>query len=213
MWIMISGPTELGLYKIPAASVPTNSVASLTMHQVIAPNTPSPGLQSVGGIGFTPTGQLWFATNAGDNKLYRLNNDYSYTLLSTMTVDGIGTDLVSCSMPMFVLSVNWLDFTVKTGNESAELNWTVDGNKENRGFYVEHSQDGKNWEEIGFVADRKAMKSVQNYAFTHRGITSGKHWYRVVSIDISDRKSYSEEHMVSMDNGARISVFPCFKRC
>jgi hypothetical protein len=208
MWIMISGPTDYGLYKIPAASVPTNAVASLTIHRIIPPNTPSPGLQSIGGIGFNPTGQLLFATNAGDNRLYRLNNDYSYTYLSTMTLDGVGTDLVTCSMPMFVLSTNWLDFTVKEENETAELKWTVDGSKENHGYYIEHSQDGKNWQEIGFVADKKAVKSIQTYSFTHRGLTTGKHWYRIAAIDINDRKSYSEEKMISLNNGAMISLFP-----
>jgi hypothetical protein len=207
MWILISGPTDFGLYKIPA-NVPTNPVASLTIHQIIPPTRPSPGLQSIGGIGFTPTGQLLFATNSGDNRLYRLNNDYSYTYLSTMALDGVGTDLITCSMPMWVLSVNFLDFTVKKENETAELKWTVDGSKDNHGFYVEHCQDGKNWEEIAFVADKKSMNSIQTYSFTHKRLMAGKHWYRIVSKDVNDRNTYSEQKIISVDNGARISIFP-----
>jgi hypothetical protein len=39
-------------------------------------------------------------------------------------------------------------------------------------------------------------------------LTAGKHWYRIVSIDITDKKTYSKEDIISLNNGAKISLFP-----
>ena len=116
LWILVSGPTDYGLYKI-TGPLPTTATASMTMHQMLAPTTASPGAQSFGGVAFNASGQLIMSTNSGDNRLYRLENNLSLTYLSTMTVDGVGTDLTSCNYPLWVLSPSWSEFTGYRGRK------------------------------------------------------------------------------------------------
>jgi hypothetical protein len=207
MWLLISGPTNYGVYQLPAP-LPTGNTTSLTISQKVPPTTASPGSVSFGGVAFNVNGEMFVSSNSGSNQLYKMQNNYALTLVSTMTVDGVGTDLTSCNYPLFLLSVNWINFNISVKNENVTLTWTVAEKADNAGFEIQQSTDGKKWEKIGFLQSKGVESIHQQYSFVHNNLLTGKHYYRIVGIDKDDRKLYSESRMITTNKGARMSVWP-----
>jgi hypothetical protein len=208
LWIVISGPTDFGVYKIPS-SVPIGNVSSLTINQVVPPTTPSPGLESIGGVAFTATGEMVISTNAGDNKLYRLEKNLSLTYLSTMDVDAAGTDLTSCNFPMFALSESFKFSATNNSGDNVLLKWTADTDHKLKAFKIEHSSDGTSWKELVSIPINNA-EMIENYEYVHRHTTSAKNYYRIVSLDHNNSQSYSKVKGVTVrgNKETHISLFP-----
>jgi hypothetical protein len=208
LWILVSGPLNWGLYKIPA-NLPNANVASLTMYQMKAPTTPAPGGESIGGVGFTVTGEMLLTTTAGDNKIYRIENNLSLTYISTMTVDGVGFDFTTCNFPLFVLAEKWkkLDALTKSGND-VELNWTVCEKTSTKQYVIEYSNDGENWNELGALQS-KNNQGESSYLYVHRNAES-KNYYRIAQVDYDESKSYSQVKTVmrSADGQLKMSLWP-----
>jgi hypothetical protein len=209
LWILISGPNNYGLYKYPAP-VPTVATAGvITIQEVLPPTTPTPGLQSIGGVAFNSTGALYISTNTPDNKLYRLESNYSLTYLSQMDRDGIGTDLSSCNYPMFVLSQQWKEFDASLkSQDKISLAWSISEEPETKGYIVEHSVDGKNWEQVVQIQATGKNGNVNNYAYDHNTAGSGKHFYRIARTDVNEKISYSDTKIIYSSGNAAFSIFP-----
>lgn len=85
-----------------------------------------------------------------------------------------GADPVNCTAATVYLtietqlSINLLSFTAKNQNGTAVLHWVTGSEKNNKGFDVERSLNGQNWQTIGFV-NSKALhgnsNSTLNYNF------------------------------------------------
>jgi len=103
LWMLVSGKKNYGLYELPAPLPTTTQSTNMQLTQIIAPTTLPPGGNTFGGIALTVTGKIFLSTNTPDNKLYQLESNKSLTLLSTMSLNGIGNDLTSCNFPMVVL--------------------------------------------------------------------------------------------------------------
>jgi hypothetical protein len=209
MWIIISGPTTLGLYKLPAP-LPISAVGgTVTINEIIPPNTPSPGLQSIGGVAFTTTGEMFISTNSPDNRLYRMEKNLSVTFLATMSMDGIGNDLTSCNYPMFVLPVSWKRFaaTLK-GQDNVALTWTIIEDGDTRHYIIEHSPDGNQWEQLAEVEARGNTGETGNYAYEHNTAVKGKHYYRIARIDMDGRTFYSETKVIYNYGNALLAIWP-----
>ena len=206
--LLISGPGDFGLYQINAP-VPTAGVANLTINQILPPTTPSPEGQTIGGIAFTTTGQLYISTNSGNNKLYRMETNYSVTYLTTMDRDAIGTDLTSCGFPMYVLPDAWKGFaaSIKTANNIA-LSWSIVEQPDTRAYHVEHSIDGQHWEEVAAIIPKGDNGEIENYQFNHNTSANGKHFYRIVRVDIDNALSFSPTRMINSYNSVSLSVYP-----
>src|SRR3954470_17193633 len=135
LFFLPASATDFGLYKIKAP-LPVNPVASLTVQQIIPPTTATPNGNSFGGIAFNNTGQIFISTNPPDDKLFRLNNDRSFTFLATFSVSGVGNDLTSCNFPFIVLPVSWESFSAElTVNKQVLINWAVSQQSNNKGYY------------------------------------------------------------------------------
>ncbi len=208
LWILVSGPSNYGLYKIPG-KVPTKKTASLLMYEIKAPTAPAPGGQTIGGVGFNATGQMLITTNAGDNKIYRLENNLSLTYISTMGVDGVGTDFTTCNFPLWVLAESWkkLDAVAKSGTE-VELNWTVAEKATTKQYVIEYSNDGVNWSQLGALQSKK-NQGESSYLYVHRNAES-KNYYRVAQVDYDESKTYSQVKTVirSDNNEMKMSIWP-----
>jgi hypothetical protein len=209
MWIVISGPTTLGLYKLPAP-LPTNAVGgTVTITEIIPPNNPSPGLQSIGGVAFTTTGEMYISTNSPDNRLYRLEKNLSVTFLATMSRDGVGNDLTSCSYPMFVLPDSWKSFNASiNSNNNTHLTWSIAENADTKQYIIEHSPDGHQWERLAEVQARGKNGEVINYTYEHNSAVRGKHYYRIARIQSDGRTSYSDTKMIYGYGNVSVSLWP-----
>ena len=211
LWFLCSGNNAYGLYKMNAP-LPVTSVSSITAIEFISPTTPTPNGEAFAGAAFSPTGQMILTNRSGANKMYRLENDNSLTDLGTLSVSGIGNDLTSCNFPYGVLPVSWKSFSVvMNGSQLALLNWEVVSETGSKGYAVEHSTDGRTWEQLGFVAGTSVKNSAAHYSYQHKISNGNKHYYRIKQIDLSGSYSYSAIKVVTTDNAAvslQVAVWP-----
>ena len=208
LWFLPASATEWGLYRFPAP-LPTTPVASITVSRIVPPNRATPNGNSFGGIAFNTTGQIFISTNPPDDKLFRLNDDRTFTLLGTFSVSGVGNDLTSCNFPFTVLPVVWESFTADlNANKQVELNWAVSQQSNNKGYYVEQSADGVHWETLTFVASDGNKDGAAKYAYTHKRPVSGTHYYRIKQVDLDGEITYSQVRFVDIKNNIQIELSP-----
>ncbi len=115
---------------------------------------------------------------------------------STMvgTIDGIR---VSNSWANSALPVNLTSFEGQiTEHQTTLLTWTTASEINNKGFEIESSQDGINFETIGFAEGVGNSKTTQKYHFEHH--SNANAFYRLNQIDFDGKSTYS--HVVSVNN-------------
>jgi type IX secretion system substrate protein len=205
LWIASSSTTQWALYKL-SATLPTSSVASLTLKQLIAPNA-TPGGANFAGIAFSPSGQIYMSTN---NDLYLLQNNYTLSHIGTFSVAGAGGDLTSCNFPYGILPVSWEGFTATLqSNNDVALAWQVSAQIDNKGYYVEHSTDGSTWDELGFVQSAGTSKNSENYIYTDINPVAGSNYYRIKQVDMDGNASYSQIKMIALTGkNSQLSIWP-----
>ena len=207
LWILCSSATQFGLYKL-SAPLPTTPQASLTIWQHLSPLTATPTGNAFAGIAFNPTGQIFLGT-LNDNKLYRLENNFSLTSLSTFSTSGVGNDLTSCNFPLGVLPIKWESFTAALNSSgNVLLNWTVSNEVNNPAFYIEHSIDGQTWKNIGTIQSNKDIGSIEKQIFTHLTPGSGIHQYRIRQTGVTGISVYSEVRTVNIKNDGQLAIWP-----
>jgi hypothetical protein len=208
LWFLPAGDTTYGLYKL-RAPLPTTAVASISVTQVIPPTTPTPGLKSIGGIAFNTTGQIFVSTNGPDDKLYRLNNNRTFTLLGTFNRTGVGNDLTSCNFPFTILPVEWESFTADlNANNQVTLKWAVSQQSNNKGYHVEQSPDGVHWEPLTFISTNPNEDGAAKYSYLHNRPVNGKHYYRIKQVDIDNEVTYSQIRIVDIKNNIHVELSP-----
>ncbi len=110
------------------------------------------------------------------------------------------------------LSVTWLDFVAAKSGDQAILNWATATEKNNTGFEVERSADGKNFNKIGFVntlATEGNSDEKLAYTFTDVQPLSGENQYRLKQIDRDGKSSYSKTSRVTFGGGtASVQLYP-----
>jgi hypothetical protein len=208
LYFLPASATEYGLYRFPSP-LPTTPVASITVSQLIPPTTATPNAQSIGGIAFNSTGQIFVSTNPPDDKLFRLNNDRTFTLLGTFSVTGVGNDLTSCNFPFTVLPVEWESFSAELNtNNQVAIKWAVSQQSNNKGYSVEHSADGINWESLHYIPTDPNEDGAAKYSFVHAKPVNGKHYYRIKQLDLDDNATYSQVRIVDVKNNIHVELSP-----
>lgn len=206
IWLVTSSSSNYGLYKF-SAPLPTSYVTTLVVARIISPATATPTGQSFAGIAFNPSGQIYLATKSG-NRFYKMNDGLSLTSVGTLTTNDVGNDLTSCNFPMIVLPVTWSKFDAfLQGSNIVNLEWELT-EENNEGFYIEHSRNGNNWEDIAFIQSKHG-ESVQAYSYSHINNMNGKQYYRIRQVNVNGKKSYSEIRTIVLKNDTRnISIWP-----
>ena len=207
LWIVSSSSTNYGVYKLPAP-IPQTAVAGVSVTMVVNPSTATPTGNIIAGIAFNPTGQIFMATRI-DNRLYRLENNLSLTYKGTFPVSDVGNDLTSCAFPLGVLPVTWISFTASLlKSNEVELNWQFT-EKNNSGFYVQHSTDGLNWNELSFIETANNNLEAGKYSYSHKNPAPGKNYYRIKTRDESGKENYSQIKMLMVKlPGSSITIWP-----
>ncbi|HLY70671.1 MAG TPA: T9SS type A sorting domain-containing protein, partial [Puia sp.] len=206
MWIVCSGSSKYGLYKLDAP-LPTKSKPSVTLTQIIGITSTPGGGNNFAGIAFNPSGDIYMSMSSGNNKLYRLDNLSTLTYMSTFTLDGVGADMTSCSFPFNILAVSWQNFSaILENNKSVSLSWNVSQETNNKGYSVERSSDKLNWSEIGFVENNTGTQMTTHYDFADNNPIKGANYYRIAAKDISGSITYSDIKSVILDNSTSSAV-------
>jgi hypothetical protein len=111
------------------------------------------------------------------------------------------------------LPVTLVSFSATRVGENAKLVWATASEKNNRGFEVQVSADGKAFRTLGFVASQGSNSNTKlDYAYTDTEAgKAGVRYYRLHQIDLDGTASYSPVRAVSFDGSAlatELSIYP-----
>ena len=107
------------------------------------------------------------------------------------------------------LPVDLVSFAGSASAEGVVLNWATATEKNNEGFEIERSTDGKSFEAIGKVAGKGNASNLNTYNFTDAKASTGVNYYRLEQRDFDGTTTYSKVIAVSAKGKAMdMSVAP-----
>ncbi len=106
------------------------------------------------------------------------------------------------------LPIDLLSFTVKLKNNNALLLWATGSERNNRGFEIEKSLDGKTFYPIGFVNGQGISTGLQEYQFEDRDIFANA-YYRLKQLDLNGKATFSPIRFLPIHtNSVSINIAP-----
>lgn len=96
-----------------------------------------------------------------------------------------------------VLPVQILSFNISQKENQVLLNWSTATESNNKGFYIERSNDNIHWSQIGFVKGAGYASAVTAYNFTDENPLSGNNYYRLKQTDNDGHSSLSSVQMIN----------------
>ena len=133
--------------------------------------------------------------NAGNNKLLLVFRNL-FGGIYAKTFDASG-----------VLPVTFAAFTVTRQNHAALLQWTTEGELNNKLFEIEHSTDALTFAKIGETVAKIPANITHDYNFLHHNPNHGSNYYRLKQIDNDGNYTYSKIINISFSEPT-ISVSP-----
>ncbi|MFA9214213.1 MAG: IPT/TIG domain-containing protein [Candidatus Methylacidiphilales bacterium] len=112
------------------------------------------------------------------------------------------------------LPVKLLSFTANLADNEDDvlLNWTTGSEINNKGFELEHSINGVDFEKIGFVKGALNSTKINSYLFTDKAafmnLNSSIVYYRLKQIDIDGKFEYSS--IIKINNSAELSFLEAY---
>ncbi len=109
------------------------------------------------------------------------------------------------------LPVTLLEFNAKVSNNDVKLNWTTASEKNNRGFELQKSSDGKSFITIASIKGNGNTATQNNYSYAddYAFNQSNKLYYRLKQVDFNNYFTYSKQIFVSKQSDVNlITVSP-----
>ncbi len=155
----------------------------------------------------TTSGTILHEVNPGVASSYSTNFlGVNPMLFSSDDGTTIGRELYSLSLS--VLPITGLEFNAQKQNTTALLNFKTYTEINNKGFVIEHSLNGIQFDSIGFVTPKGINGNGATYFFTDTKPADGKNYYRLKQIDIDGRISYSPVRFVDFSKDAYAKIYP-----
>lgn len=108
-----------------------------------------------------------------------------------------------------VVPIKLISFTAKEKTGAAYLTWETAYELNNKGYNIQHSNDGITFENIGFVPSKGNSSNNTNYEFTDFKQSLGKNYYRLQQVDIDGKITYSNiEIVVIKITKNTINIYP-----
>ena len=101
---------------------------------------------------------------------------------------------VSCDGATGVLPVTLANLSAAVQNNYVKLSWQTVTESNNKGFYVQHSADGKSYNDAGFIASKASggnSDKIIYYDFTDMNPYSNSNFYRIKQVDKDGKYQYS----------------------
>ncbi|MCE1188426.1 MAG: endonuclease [Ignavibacteria bacterium] len=118
---------------------------------------------------------------------------------NTSATDSAAFDDIYISGPGGLLPVELVSFNVKQVKENVVLAWKTATEVNNYGFYVERSQDGISWDNLGMVRGAGSTSEAHSYLFNDRPVSAGKYQYRLRQVDNNGTTTFSSIQSVSYE--------------
>lgn len=198
MLMLPSSALRYGLFRLNAP-LPTTAVASVSVTQMIAMKPPP---SKFIGIALNNAGQIYM--NASNDGLYRLEDDFSLTFMSTLTL--AQADLTSCNFPMAMLPFSEKKFSAVLKNKEVLISWENMEEKNVKSYVVEHSINSVDWKSISSFSENKS--SADQISDVHNNPGKGKNYYRLRIEFHNNTFVYSSVRSVMYEIDVPYSVWP-----
>lgn len=160
-------------------------------------------------INFTPA-----KTPAQYNQLVPIdqtNNAFISTVFGAPTYTALLMSGVNqlTNAAFIVLPVDLLSFSGYKDGARNQLRWTTATEQNNKGFEVQRSLDGINYNPIGFVnslAPGGSSSIELNYAFTDNNVTGLRQYYRLRQVDFDGRNKISNIVLLKSEKPTLITI-------
>lgn len=107
------------------------------------------------------------------------------------------------------LPVEWIYFNGTNQLDGIQLKWATDGELNNEYFRIEHSFDGKVFEEIDQILGKGNSTEIQEYQYYHKNDNAGTNYYRLTQVDFNGNTSPSDIiQMTSDSKPTNVRLFP-----
>jgi hypothetical protein len=108
------------------------------------------------------------------------------------------------NLPGMPLPVIFENFAITNLDDNASLQWQTTKEKNVMTYFVERSDDGAQFNQIGSV--KSTVNFLGNYAFTDNNPVKGISYYRIKEMDIDGNVTYSEIRSFNMKLSATFTV-------
>ncbi len=106
--------------------------------------------------------------------------------------------------------VSLIDFNATTKDNAIALSWQTAQEENNKGFEIEHSLNGRDFNKISFVkgfGNSNSIKSYNYYDFNAKDNT--KNYYRLKQLDLDGNFTYSKIVLANKnDENTNIKIYP-----
>jgi hypothetical protein len=108
------------------------------------------------------------------------------------------------------LPVELTYFRGQSLSETIALNWQTATEENNEGFEIQRSKDGRNWENIGFIAGNGTTFEIQNYEFIDDAPMTSVNYYRLKQMDYDGGFEFSKIVTIAMEQwkNEAMKIFP-----
>jgi len=177
--IVYSSPTlDNGKWNFIASNDPYSGQFQLTLHNTNYTN------QSLNYTIMTDFGNGWMIANGNCSPSI-------VTAVVREDITGLLGDFGTAQGPSS-LPIEMLSFNVKSHSESLQLNWITATEKENRGFEIQRSVAGSDFQNIGWRDGAGSTSNEQYYLFDDFNVSPNTiYYYRLHQLDFNGMSSYS----------------------
>jgi len=106
------------------------------------------------------------------------------------------------------LPVSFVNFTATRVNNSTLLQWATATETNNSRYYVERSNDGNKWGEVGNISGNGNTTQLHSYTYTDAQPLNGANYYRIKQVDADGKFSYSVIRTVVFNAAIATRIYP-----
>lgn len=109
-----------------------------------------------------------------------------------------------------VLAVDGLSFTVDVIDNAnrVALKWSTTAETNMQGFKILKSSDGRQFEQIGFVATQSVNGAGAHYNFYDANVNSGKSFYKLEIVETNGASTFSEVKQITVNEPVATIIYP-----
>lgn len=113
-----------------------------------------------------------------------------------------------------VIPVKLGDFRAKKNDKAIILTWNTSTENDNKGFYIERSADGTNYQKLNFINSKAVSGNSSinlDYSYTDQQPLPAYNYYRLKQVDIHGNYDYSKTILVRFDKQGSLfinNIFP-----
>ena len=106
-----------------------------------------------------------------------------------------------CGGGSVTLPVEMSNFELDFSERGIQIFWSTATETNNKGFFVEHSTDGKEWSSIHFQEGNGTTSQPEDYYFLHEEPRLGANYYRLQQVDFDGGFEYTPVRVAAWRGG------------